>query len=96
MTIPCKNCLLIALCKNKYFLDMKNECSLIERYLFKGMIYDLRKDDFNERIDTIHKIMNPKYWKVDYISRKIIGDQEEQPVQEFSYRKRAKRWFPDS
>ena len=64
MHSPCHNCLIIPICRHKYFVDLKNECCLIEQFLFEGLIYDRRRPDFNKRIMEIYDAMNPAYWRV--------------------------------
>ena len=62
--VPCEECLLIPICRNKYFIDMKNDCSLLEEFLFTGSILNTRKTDFHKRITEVYKIMTPLYWEV--------------------------------
>lgn len=82
MSAPCKDCLLIAVCRQKYFMDMKNDCCRAEQYLFCGMIYDRRRKDFNERAEKVQGILNPRYWKV--------GVHDETDTRFFRYRKRGR------
>jgi hypothetical protein len=82
MSVPCENCLLIPVCRNKYFIDMKNDCSIIEQYLFCGMVYNRRRKDFDNRIAKIKKIVSPRFWDCgEYDSKNKY----------FSYKKKASR-----
>ncbi len=62
MNCPCENCVCIAVCRLKYFVDLKNQCSLVEQYLFTGMIYDRRHPEFDSRTGLITKILDPVLW----------------------------------
>lgn len=62
MSVPCNNCLIIPICRNKYFFEMKMDCSLIEQYLFCGMTYNRRREDFDKRITKVKILINPKFW----------------------------------
>ena len=62
MNCPCENCVCIAVCRQKYFIDLKNQCALIERYLFTGMIYDRRHPKFDERARLVTKAIDPVLW----------------------------------
>jgi hypothetical protein len=75
---------------------MKNDCALIEQYLFKGMIYDRRRERFHERLEEIREIIDPVYWEVGVTDPKEVlpgpGDHvtgEPVAVGYFRYRKRA-------
>lgn len=81
MSAPCEDCVLIAVCKNKYFVDMKQDCSLIEQYLFCGMVYNRRRKDFSERIEKVKDILSPKLWD--------CGEYEATKNKYFSYRNRG-------
>jgi hypothetical protein len=41
---------------------MKNKCPLVETFLFKSDLATARVD-FEERINEIHKTINPIHWK---------------------------------
>jgi hypothetical protein len=64
MSVPCKDCLIIPICRNKYFKDMKESCSKVEEYLFCGMVYNRRRKDFIKRASKVEKVLKPMLWDV--------------------------------
>lgn len=36
MTIPCKNCLVLAVCRNKNYRQLMDGCSILYKTLYKG------------------------------------------------------------
>jgi len=60
---PCENCLLIARCRHKYYIQMLNECALVEEYLCEESFGRKRKKDFWRRAAAISKVMKPLYWE---------------------------------
>jgi hypothetical protein len=59
---PCRDCLIIPICRLRYFLDIKNRCELVERFLFKSDRATAR-EDFEERLNEVHTNINPIHWK---------------------------------
>ena len=60
---PCENCLIIPICRQQYFIDMKNRCRLVEKYLFQASHYAVGRNDFDHRVNRVHDAINPVYWK---------------------------------
>lgn len=71
-----------------YFIDMKEKCSLIERFLYEGMIYDRRRPDFNERVSVVQKILKPSFWDT---GRSDLMKTEGGYVDYFTYKKKANK-----
>jgi hypothetical protein len=59
---PCIDCILIAICRHKYFVDLKNDCELVEQFLFEGMAYNRRREDFDYRIYQVFLAIKPTKW----------------------------------
>ena len=59
---PCVNCILIAKCRHKYFAFLKNDCELVEQYLYEGMVFDRRRPDFDYRIYQVYLAIKPTEW----------------------------------
>ena len=67
--IPCKDCLLIPICKHKYFLDLRRECSIINHYLY---IYrPIGARGFEKRMQRIYHVLKPSFWEVKEDENKI-------------------------
>lgn len=63
MKLPCKECLLIPICRLKLYLELIGECSHMYDYL---MLSD--KPLHRKRLRKIHKYLNIKAW--------LIGEQQ--------------------
>ena len=61
--VPCLNCLIIPICRRRYFIDMKNECSLVERYLFRSEPFGYARVDFEVRINKVYDAISPVHWE---------------------------------
>jgi hypothetical protein len=81
---PCNECLLISVCRHKRFLDMKNDCRIIERYLFEPPNYSTGHQDFEFRINKIYKVINPVIWKKFYSPEFRLGGTAEIKCNGFS------------
>ena len=86
--VPCDNCLVIPICRNKYFIDMKTDCSLVEQFLFEGVIHSRRRRDFSERIAKVYKSVKPLYWEVGKTNPLNAGHPQ---VDYFKYNKRSNK-----
>ena len=62
---PCYQCPCIAICRLKWFIDMKNSCSLVRQYLFRGKWGLDKEEDFDYRVSTLRKILKPVIWGKD-------------------------------
>lgn len=62
--IPCKNCVLIAMCRHKKFEKMHRECKLIINTLYfdETTAGGARSKFFNTKITLIRDILKPKEW----------------------------------
>jgi len=61
MNIPCEGCLLIPICRHKYFLNLRRECSILTERLYveKGN----RSRDFDEVLMGVEKVLVPSFWE---------------------------------
>jgi len=69
MKIPCEECILLAICKNKDYVDLLEDCSIIYNILYdhtkhrKDSAFHIdRRADFNNKIAQIDKVMGTKLW----------------------------------
>ena len=64
MKCPCEECICIAMCRLKPFINMKSECSLIEEYLsIPLLIKAIRDSSFSHRIYNIYINQKPILWR---------------------------------
>jgi len=66
---PCIDCVLIAICKYKTFIEVQNECSLLEHHLYIDMVdsnhvFSKKRADFNERVKEVHDTLIPTRWDI--------------------------------
>ena len=59
MKCPCKNCILIAICRTRHFIDMVMECELLEKFLFK---HGAKAEHYEFRIELIYGYIDPILW----------------------------------
>ena len=64
---PCINCVCIAMCRYKYFVDLKIGCSLVAQYLYETRVdsnhlYSMRRSDFDYNIYQVYLAINPTEW----------------------------------
>ena len=66
--IPCKDCLLMPVCRGKDYRKMVFECSIIRIYLYttkdSTLDTDSRSNYFNKSIYELKDLMNPRYWNI--------------------------------
>jgi len=69
MKIPCEECIALAICKNKEYLNLIEDCSIMYNILYdesknnKGNLYLVdRRATFNNSIAQIDKVMGTKLW----------------------------------
>jgi len=60
--IPCKNCLLIPICRQRPFISLYIKCSLFNDFLYNSL--GVRRSTFSEDIHKIHRILKPRRWKL--------------------------------
>ena len=76
MGVPCIDCLILPICRHKYFIDMKNECEMIDKFLFKSEVdsnhvFSLRRFDFDPRVYLISEIVKPVNWDAKSITTRV-------------------------
>lgn len=61
---PCENCLLVSICRNKTYLQLVKECSLLKVYLYKKneITLSTRKINFHEKAKITISILKAKCW----------------------------------
>jgi hypothetical protein len=65
MGTPCKDCILIAICRNKFFSDLKRDCSLLEKFLGATAEGSARGGrGYYYRIGKVIKDLNPTKFSV--------------------------------
>ena len=60
MIIPCKECLLIPICRYKHFIDMRVNCKLITDYLLDE--HGHKVHGYEDRIKEINDTIFPSKW----------------------------------
>ena len=74
MKIPCKDCILIAICRHKNFRPMLYECEPLRNILYRPWVIKngvrntqidtrLRADDFMENVTEVESIIKPVRWQ---------------------------------
>ena len=76
MHIPCTDCLIIPICRHKYFIDMKNECQMIEKFLFKTVVdsnhaFCVRRINFELRVNLVSDAIRPVLWDAKSINTRL-------------------------
>lgn len=56
---PCRECLIIPICRCKYFVDIKKECFKLNDFIFHGLS---KRHNYYERIVSIIRIVRPIRW----------------------------------
>lgn len=64
--VPCKDCVLIAICRNKLFDELIKDCKLLldALYFDKTTEGGARSKYYGDKIDMIQDILNPDMWQV--------------------------------
>ena len=67
---PCKDCLMVARCKNKGFLELVQGCTLVVDYLYCRHIpeYSYRRKGFDIDVQRVIKALQTKSWYIDSIT----------------------------
>ena len=64
---PCVNCLITPICRLKPFLNMRDECIIVKKYLYKPNEYITARNDFDIRIERVIDAIKPTKWYSKYI-----------------------------
>ncbi len=56
MKVPCKECLLISMCRHKYYSNLFRECSLVAKFVNSP-------GKHNGRIVLVHDALKPTKWE---------------------------------
>ena len=61
--IPCKDCLVMGVCRNKNYRQLIDDCSILSELLYRGAkgIVTARKKDFNRMIVELDEIMGTNH-----------------------------------
>lgn len=59
MQCPCENCICIAICKTKEYIQLINQCSLITKYLIDPCNISVRPIN---RLQKVKELINPTFW----------------------------------
>jgi hypothetical protein len=62
MKIPCKDCLIIPLCKNKHFNSLLTDCDYVHEFM--KVTIDDNAHLQRHRIEEIEKTLNPTRWNI--------------------------------
>jgi hypothetical protein len=62
---PCKNCICVAVCQNKGYIQLLGTCDLVAYYLYDSHVFSSqhRKDFFYERLQSIQRDLNTNIWE---------------------------------
>ncbi len=68
--VPCKDCLLIPICRNKQYIPLMRECDLLHYYLYhrgeSGKLNkSLRRKNFSKKVHNVKKILGTESWYFD-------------------------------
>ena len=66
--IPCKDCLVLGICRHKSYREMLFNCHLIYRYLYDitdgQLIKEKRVEGFNARVSKLNTLLNTEAWEL--------------------------------
>jgi hypothetical protein len=57
---PCKDCICIPICRNKDYVDLFNDCYLLDKYTSSKSKYVVLRDE--KKIYKIQDILKPNAW----------------------------------
>lgn len=62
--VPCKECLIIPLCRHKNYETLLSNCNTLHKLLYrqKKLIRDYRVPEFEEMIIEIEYVLQPTKW----------------------------------
>lgn len=68
MAIPCKNCLILPVCREKEYTDLMYHCKIIRNFFYYEERYDLhatsRKGNFRKDIYELREILKAEKWEI--------------------------------
>jgi hypothetical protein len=66
MEVPCKDCLLISLCRNKWFHTLMSDCDIVYNYAFRIKEFSScgPHSEQIKKVSLIKDILNPSKWDV--------------------------------
>ena len=84
MIIPCKDCLIIPICKHKIYRDLVR-CDTLRRVLYKvkvegNHVFSIRLPRYYDILDEVQKLMNPQTWKVEDNFIKTLKEGDAYPI----------------
>lgn len=56
---PCENCVCIAICKSKLFIDLMLNCELVDKFTAD----DENRQRARERVRIVHQTLQPSRWE---------------------------------
>ena len=81
LKVPCKDCVLIAICRNKLFDELINDCKLLldALYFDKTTPGGNRSVHYGDKLNMVQDVLNPEHWEVivdpkDKFAHVIAGD----------------------
>lgn len=62
---PCKNCICVAVCQYRGYVELLTQCKLVAYYLYDTHVFSSghRKDFFHERLQSIQRDLNTNIWE---------------------------------
>lgn len=63
MTIPCEECICIAICKHKTYLNLFKDCSTLAEYI---PAYDFAGKNRQPKIEQLVEVLKPSLWQFLY------------------------------
>lgn len=80
MKIPCKDCLLVPICRHKLYMRLFGECKLIGKYI---PYFDFAGEERDGKVEELEKTINPTAWslghRLDISSYKLVLTSEGEP-----------------
>ena len=66
---PCKDCVLIAICRHRTYNNIQSECSLVFNYLYRKVVdnnhlFQIKRGHHIIRVTNIYEALNPTRWDV--------------------------------
>ena len=63
---PCENCICIAICQSKEYVNLVEQCSLLTKYLIDPCNIEVRPID---RLQKVKELLNPTFWDYEIETR---------------------------
>jgi len=70
--IPCKNCLMVPICRNKTYNYLMDQCVTLKDTVYideihsNHLVIDKRRDKTDRMLSKLHNILNPPAWRLEY------------------------------